>query len=112
MDGMYVRTAGGWYVAWSLEVPSQWSEWTLVEVLRAPGPTRRMRACLRLQIVPRRALLPEEALALRARPLLFWGMKVEGAPWALVMCKVAQSSATASLSSYSGRYDPTRSIGV
>ncbi|MBY0538708.1 hypothetical protein K2P47_04930 [Patescibacteria group bacterium] len=104
---MFIRTAGGLYVAWSLNVPSSWGEWVFVEVVRS----KRLYQSSALSIVPRRALSGEEIHALRQRPLLFWGMKVHNAPWALVLCKTVSSIQLPSFAG-EGFRDPARAIGV
>lgn len=109
-EDSFIKTAGGLYVAWSLTVPSQWGDWVLVELLcahkRAPQPSH----CIS-QVVPIRAMAAQKVQELRCRPLLFWGMKVPNAPWALVLCR--QVNTLQASSSFEGEYtDPTRAIGV
>ncbi len=110
IEDMFLRTASGLYVAWSLDVPSRWGEWALVEVILSQS--RQSKPGFKFsQVVPNRAMYLEEVQILRGRPLLFWGMKVVNAPWALVMCQK-----TAIIQSYSfaesGYADPNRAIGV
>lgn len=109
----YLKTSDGYYVAWSLEVPSPYSEWSLVSVL-CPQKPRLQLLCdwkPRLMVVPYRPLTNEEVSQIKNRPLLLWGMKVVDQPWALAMCQPSGFSTRTSVSSLS-RYDSSRSIGV
>lgn len=109
-EDCFLRTAGGLYVAWPLDVPSLWGEWAFVELV-LPHKLKRTHTQYIARVVPARAMTPEEVRAVRRRPLLFWGMKVTNAPWALVVCRQAHTS---QISSHfeSGYIDPTRAIGV
>ena len=109
-EDMFLRTAGGLYVAWPLDVLSHWGGWTYVEVIVTP-PRYNPYTHDGIQVIPKRALLEEEVWALRSRPLLFWGMKVTHAPWALVMCRKA-SNVQAQCTCEGGYSDPARAIGV
>ena len=83
-----MRTAGDLYVAWPLTVPSAWGEWALVEVMVMQIRSDKL-VTPPMQIILHRALGDEEVWVIKSRPLLFWGMKVRFAPWALVMCREA-----------------------
>jgi hypothetical protein len=107
----YIRTSGGLFVAWPLAVPSQWGDWAFVEVLARKDSSCKSKMATALQIVPMRVLTPEEIWGLKSRPLLFWGMKVANAHWALVMCRPCGAGGQSTLMS-TGDFDPKRSIGV
>jgi hypothetical protein len=109
-EDLFIRTTGGLYVAWSLDVPSMWGEWALVEVVLSHSGSRKNRLST-TRIIPYRAMCREEVQALRQRPLLFWGMKVTNAPWALVLCRQVTYS-QAEMTADSGRSHPNRAIGV
>jgi hypothetical protein len=109
-EDLFIRTSGGLYVAWSLNVPSAWGDWVLVEVVTSQRG-RRTHKLNTIQIYPYRAMCEEEVQGLRRCPLLLWGMKVANAPWALVLCREAIYPQT-EIASGSGYNNPTRAIGV
>lgn len=95
---------GDHYVAWPLSVPSEHADWTLVSFVK-----NEMMGSVRL--APVRPLQAEEVMLIKRRPILYWGMKVSGCEWALVMWRpgYAQFMTLETEASY---YDPSRSIGV
>jgi hypothetical protein len=109
-EDTFIRTAGGLFVAWSLDVPSKWSDWVFVEVLLPQIRNKNLGNNI-CKIVPSRAMTTVEVQALRNRQLLFWGMKVQNAPWALVLCKTASSVQSPS-SAWGGFGDTSHAIGV
>ena len=109
-EDRYLRMAGGLYVAWPLTVPSAWGEWVLVEWI-VPSNSRDRLPTIGMQINPQRALVDEEVWIIKSRPVLFWGMKVMQAPWALVMCREVVTSPI-KLPKRTGPTNTTRAIGV
>ncbi len=109
----YVRTREGYYVAWSLDVPSLYGEWTLVSVL-CPQKPRLRPLCdwqPRLVVMPQQTLSAEDVRLIKSRPVLLWGMKVSGQSWALVMCR--PSNIPVQTNQFVAEwYDPLRAIGV
>ena len=95
---------GDYFVAWPLSVPTAYSDWMLVSLVK-DGVTDR------LVLKPVRPLESEEVLAIKRRGMLYWGMKVSNVEWSLVMWR---PSSTSVVQFETGSYaqDPSRSIGV
>jgi hypothetical protein len=109
----YLKMRGEYYVAWPLEVPSLYGEWSLVSVL-CPQKPRLGPLCdwqPRTVVVPVGTLSNEEVRLIKNCPLLLWGMKVTGQSWALVMCRPSKMMVPTS-HTISQPYDPQRAIGV
>ncbi len=102
----YLKTEEGYYIAWSLEVPSPYGDWSLVEVI-----IRRNRPKSLIEIKYLRALTSEEVMGIKQKPWLLWGMKVPFRPWSLVMYRPASFQGHVGSYEYNEQ-DSNRAIGV
>ena len=112
-DGDEYLTMGGETVAWPLDVPTSFGEWMLVSVVYPAKPRLHPVAMWvpKVVVVPLRALMPDEVILIKRRPILFWGMKVPGQPWARVMCRPSAFQSTVSPDTFC-QSDPLHAIGV
>lgn len=104
----YMKSKEGYFVAWSLATPGhQFGEWSL---LAFDEETEGVLVSVKVRFV--RALSGVEIAHIQSQSYLWWGMKLENEPWALIKCCASQVFAGFVYVPQAVNVDPMRATGV
>ena len=82
----YMKSHQGYFVSWSLATPGhQYGTWSLIAIDEVIVPGLGDKTSVVVRFV--RSLSGTEIAYIQSQSILWWGMKLEGEPWALVMCR-------------------------
>lgn len=86
VNGDYMKSSQGYFVAWSLATPGhahgEWSLLALDEEMEMINGEETIKIVIRFV----RPCSGAEIVHIKSQSYLWWGMKLESEPWALVKC--------------------------